>query len=1569
MPYGLLVGVEYSRAKKKILPLDMQGLGGLSPQELEKMRKRAEQARKMEEEAAKASGEKIEDAEEKDPQKIALNQLKKVVAMNAKRQFFSYPMLTQQAQELRKAVNRMMGAPDDADKFHPTVTSRNLDPLRLALVGLKGYAKDDEEKALIKALEEEHQKLDDEFMDWYHTVTVHISTENILDDSASTSGNYIPQELGDKIAALSDKITEQIKRQRDRLNKEHPAVQDGHRPDGHDYERSCYESLDRYLSVFKDCAVFYEQYDKNPYARGYLQAQNRNTSFLSGDRQKYDGAPPTDQEFEKAQIAYELMPVRQYYDQMAKVAGLNDEVNAAYRAAVKAEQDARKLSDDPEAIKGKIKPLMDIYDQKRKELITEGAKLEGIYDKIKTNTLMIKDQGLNKVWNSSKLTMDINSMTEAFTTGEVSSSTVGFRLTANQEELSNYHEMLANGWVPEQANLIAKFRSFLDNKLTNWSDNGFRPRKGLDSMMIRLRDDMVLLGRTNPGGGDGMTERIDTIKDRIANIMEVIGDESIGKDDTEIALLTDDFRIYTTEIDRVFDHKGGLVEDAIYKDTSIKAFHEQEIKRNAYTAAQQKADVEYVQSKIPEFQVSFDAMLKESNEAVAKENKEAVQKENKEVVPEHHDVEKYLDLDENLNINAMAAGGDEIIPEDDTDVKKNVEEEVKAEGEVREEDPEPEQKEEQVEAPLVDEKIIADVKNRAAEYVNLHPFEMAALGIDGQAAQDLAYEYHAIQRLKGDALVLKDEDLTLGMAMVSNEDNAKLMEMHAPGGRTLDSVYMDAAARISKDGDHERWDILFNEKYVAAEKEFGNMDALTPQQKNLMLTARALELVGPEMRASENAADRELYERTYMATHGRLSRERLDDGTTLSSMYETKREAAIIQAQEEQRRREAEARRARESASMKNVKDAFAEGLEEEPKPAKKKVRPGDMIPAGRREVKYTEPTADIEKVNSIDINRLSFYISDIMARIGDAMPKERKDQIEAELQSLQTEMEEACRTASVGKGSGMASNTEWHAIPPQYAERVKGLRKICGELQEKLDDYLKKQDPLAHDPIAVFYSDYLRAVKNGRSYYSNVQGDGLYERVAMNTFGAVSQEMADFDFEKMRQNLADFPLLQAFSKANAMHRVIEDESFKIDEGNGVELMDELKILTFAKGLKKDIEEMDAYDDNEYKEKLEDTGILQKNQRGNLKLGPGRGLQKAYRENNERIEALEHKWLVRDLPLISRMGDMAESMEFALKLDEEARQNGIQKNVIPDDQKKTMTDFITYYKEGMLKNPAPMTETRRQELIAGAKDMLGKVTYPPVVTGLRLGAEGRQVNDKTMKTGDKALAVASAATASILKKTAERQLSESEKQAMMASSGSVLPVVDAMEAKWQGMPEEPFWHKANTPADPFGRMQAAWNELKVAIQTDGGEHPEHSLEVKAAAEKLKQACSDYIDAKNVQKSLDNKKMNTLQLRAANKEKRSDYGQYRYELAESLRTAAGLFVATNENLKLLNRFKPAEKAVVKDADELDIANVTAKYDVVNSDRKPAVKGKQAPEANKQGRSKEAGDKPAKAPGLK
>ena len=1589
MPYKLLVSVNSALAKKNVLPLDMQNIGNIKPEEMELIRRQREAAKKLDAEAAKKEGREVNPVEE-DPQKVALEQMDKVVDSNKKLQFFNYKMLSDRAQELRKATNRMQGRPDDQDYYHANVTSRQLDVLMYVFPGLWGYAATEQERAEVAALEAEYKRLDDEFVDWYGKTTIHISTDNNLDTSSYTSGNYIPKTLGDKIEALYTKISAQIQKQKERLDREHPAAAGDHRPDTYDMERKTYDSIQRFVNSVGNATRFYEKFDKNPYFRAQMQAQNGGGNLLSGDRQKITSSraevtPEKEQEYERGRVAGELLPVKEYFEQMAKVSTLNDELNATYRTAVKAEQDAKAISKDPKVISEKIKPFTDAYREKLGTFIKESAKLDGFYDKIKVNAELLSSQKLGGVFNVSGLAREIDDINELTEDRSLHRFGVSEKLIRAQETHERFQKMILNGWTPDQANFIASFQDYLNTLLENWKDQGYTPvdRRGdaplklnddsvqgssIDTYIYKIKDDVARLAVTNPGSGEGMSERVEAIRDNLNRLMEDLGTMTLGPDDLE--LRADDIRIFKVEMDNVFDHEGGLVEDAIFKDDSAGKLRASELAGNKYTAAEQRADIEYVKANIPGFNVVPEALLKDEG----KPEKEPEAKE-EDIAPDRninqqgvHNEADDLNIGEgepNLQDNNQDnhQGDQEDNLEDDLEENLRIDD-VAEELEVKA-------------AKMETAKILAEAAELANEqidkYIQEHPFENAAWGIEDPAHRSMVVRYNATQNLMKDPEVQADNKLMNGLLDVATADLGVMKNTTAANGKPLDEVYAEVHVRMEEKPVYVQWDKLFAQNLQKAEEQFGDLGDMSPEHKRMLLSARAIELTGREMIKSGNLADRELFERADLELQGRMNRERMEDGSRLSSKFRELAGAADQKIAEEQRRleeerlareaeerriREAEERRQREKETRKKVADSFKEGPEEV-KPAKKRVTHSDIVPAGRRDVKYSAPSSEIEKLNSLDINRLSFYVKDVMPRIGNLLSENEKKEIISKVDKLQDRMRWEYSDLEPRKGTGMASNTDWRILPAELASDVKEIRGICAKLQEKLDEHLQSEpDPLKRDPIAVFYSDYLRHVKNGRSYYSVVQGDGLYERVLMNALGAITVNPNSFDFEKLRKDIKDFPLLQAVSKANAMHRLMEDESFAIDSGNGVEMTDEMKVLAMAKSLKKDLEAMNAYDDAEYKKNFEDTEIFQHNQRGNLKLGPGRGMQKAYRECDERIQALEHKWLVRDLPMISRLGDLSEFM--TLKMEQEGKK-------IPDDQKKTMQDFIDFYKESILKNPAPMTETLRQDLMSRATEKLNSITYPPVVTGLKLGSEGQEITNSNMKTGDRALAAAASATAAIIQKTASRELSESEKQRMLMSDGTVISLLGAMEDRWQNMPKEPFWHKKNTPEDPFGRMQDAWEKLMIAVKADGGDHPEHSFDVKAAAEKLKKACDDYIAAKNDQKSLDTKKMNIKELRAANKSKRSEYGQYRYELAESLKTMSGVLIAAQENPRALELTAPYVEKPAKQlkADEINIENVASKYDLTTGSKKQ-VKTKNGTVKAAGKKAKEVGDKPAKAP---
>ncbi len=1609
MPYGLIVSVKEGKARKNILPLDQQNLGTFTEEEKKRLREQAEQRRRLEAEEAKRAGKKLEAAQ--DPLEVAMNQLKEVVSINAKRQYFSLDLLSRQAQELRKAVNRMMGYADDADKFSMEVTSRHIDNLKVNIEGLLKYA-GEEDKAEVEALDNELEAVDKEFMDWYNNTIINISASNVLEENGCTTGNYMPDEIGKKFVALRNKVTAYVNRKIEELDRDHPK-KDKDRPDDFDVLREGYKAIADYIENTKDSAALYEKYDANPYVRMRASARTVTADVLNGDRLKRDNTKLSADQMHKAELLYELIPIKKYYAKIDELGRLNDEVNALYRQAVKAEADAlkdpkfkkhidelnkdyeakheealkavgtpdeqekKRLSDEAykklyDAKKEKIQPFIDTYNKKREELLDESAKLDGLYDKIKKNMSLMASNNQIKVWKAiTGNTTDLDSLKRTMVEGDlgISSMSVGVMLHKAHENHKQYQEMITNGWSPDQANLIIKIKTYIDKRTDYFRNSGDR-EDALDDIteksLNRIADDCQLLGNTHVGTSEGMKERTDVLKDRLFLLMQHLHETGPQGDRWE-TISEDDIRILMTEFDRTFNHEPGVLENELLAEaTGLKAYVKRQDSKYEYSKKQQKEDVDYVHKNFNGFEieiqlneedlkadVDFDNVNPHENinmQGVMKPeediNTQEVINPEEEINPEEkNNLEEDIDLDDieqNLNINSVQEKGVDIQP-----------------------DPEP-----QIDVPEEVTKLIDG-------YVARHPFENAALGVKALPQQDALYRYNATQALITDGKIVENEVLFDGMMKAADAGLGTLKKTTGPNGAPLDEYYAEVRSKLLTDPVHEKWDEAHSRNWEKASEEFGEMEGLSDHHKEMLISARAVELTGEEMKKTGNPADRELFETVFMSTQMALGRERTDDGSTLMATYDKLRFEAERKAAEERRRqeeerrrqeeerrrqeeeerlrREAEERARQQKASFESARDAIKDAGEvKEAKPAKKVVKAGDMIPPGNPIRKNSASSRDIEKINSVDINRLTFYMEDIMMRVGDRISDDRKKEMVSKLNDLNFRLVDSLSMQVPSRGSGMAANMDWFPIPAGLEKNVKEMRLITDELRKAMDDYIKgpKHDPKdlrEHDPVAVYYSDYLRCLSEGRSYYANVQGDGVYERLLANTIGAMNYDRNQFDFDKTRKSLAEFPLLQAMSKANAMHRMMEDESAGIDEGNGVEMENEQKMLVFAKGLKKDFEAMNEMDDAVYNEKYEKTQLFQQNQRGNLKLGAGRGFEKAYRENNERIQALEHKWLVRDLSLISRMGDLAESMGEKLAEDKRAREMNEGQNsklIIPEDQKKTMEDFIKYYKETMLKNSVPMTESRRKELLDGAAEVLEKVTYPPVKKGIEIEKEGKGVNNDTMRTGDKGMATMAGTTLSILNKVTERELSLSEKQTMMMSSGTISALVDNLDGKWKGMPKEPFWHKANTAKDPFGKMQLAWDELQAAIKRDGGDHPERSVEVQEAARKLKKASEVYIKAKDVQKKLDKDKLNIRDLRAANKEKRSEFGQYRYDLADNLRTAAGMIMAVGKNERLLAKAlpKPEKKAPVRDElnSDLNIADIAAKYNTVTANKKPEKK---------------------------
>ena len=568
--------------------------------------------------------------------------------------------------------------------------------------------------------------------------------------------------------------------------------------------------------------------------------------------------------------------------------------------------------------------------------------------------------------------------------------------------------------------------------------------------------------------------------------------------------------------------------------------------------------------------------------------------------------------------------------------------------------------------------------------------------------------------------------------------------------------------------------------------------------------------------------------------------------------------------------------------------------------------------------VKYEEPTRLIEKITSVDLAKTETFLADVMLRIGNFLSEEEKDEISNLITETKIKAQEYA-----GEGNGImhksstiaTSGLDWIEIPDYMAEDIAKYKKVMKKIVVLLDVYMAKLPKGNKDPMTLFFRDYFDAMSRGESYMAMNQTDGVCERIITNLLGGFEQRNngGKYDYNKLRRDLKNFPIIEAASKALAMHRIIDNEDLSIDSMDAKELSNKAKVLKLSKKLLKDIEDMDKFPHEEYV-KLEKAHIAQAGQENQFKLGEGRGTQAAYDELLDRVSALEHGWLVRDLPMISQMGNLSREL-----------QNSIDKDNLTNEHKAQIKGFIDYFKKNILKNNKPMSEEKRKELIDGALEKLEEIEEPRIADALNLERENKYADDRTVKQGTKSFAAVVIACAHQIKKTRDRNISLTEEQTMLCADGNLMGLFDRVKNKWNDMPSEPAWHKSiftKTPEnDPFTNMKAKYDSFmqlwRSKITTVMG-HPENDPEIVQAATELKAAAKRYIDAKDVQKNLDINATDKKAKRKYNSEKRSDYGKYRYNLAEYLETAAGMVIGLGKNKDLIKIAKPKAEAAQNEA---------------------------------------------------
>lgn len=555
----------------------------------------------------------------------------------------------------------------------------------------------------------------------------------------------------------------------------------------------------------------------------------------------------------------------------------------------------------------------------------------------------------------------------------------------------------------------------------------------------------------------------------------------------------------------------------------------------------------------------------------------------------------------------------------------------------------------------------------------------------------------------------------------------------------------------------------------------------------------------------------------------------------------------------------------------------------------------------GRKQVYRIQPTRENEKFNTFDAADLVANIDSIID-MAEGLSDDEKQSIRADVMMMQQDavqvMSEHMATSPYTVTNIATANKSWMPFDEKYADHIKKFRSSCNKLSDALENTLKKQPDDEKNPFMVYYADYIRGLANNRSAMYQYGTDPFLEKISVVINSNVNLKQGDkegYTYSEICDKMHDVPLVSMLSEANAMHRIIINESISGDLQPDRELKDKAKVIELSNKYLADYRALENYDTNTFDSEYYDTKYVQNNKEQFLT----RGLGSAAKDAQDRIKAVEHGWLVRDLPLISRCRFMSDELNSRLKKDEN----------LSVEQKEQINEFNKFFNEQILNNSEPMDEARRTELIAGIKSKFLAIDIPEIKTANRFHVDGKFISNDNYEGHNKIDACRAQEMIAQIEATENRQLANYEKATLNVAENNFEKMIEHFDNMFENMPQKPSMFLR--VSGEFENLENAYRLFKLAVQNS--DDPSTDEDVQEKAKELFEATGYYNEKKDAQKNIDYDNTTLSERRSKNLDKRSEYGQYRYNLSDELHTFAGLVknVCGNEEYRKLLTSKQSE----------------------------------------------------------
>ncbi len=571
----------------------------------------------------------------------------------------------------------------------------------------------------------------------------------------------------------------------------------------------------------------------------------------------------------------------------------------------------------------------------------------------------------------------------------------------------------------------------------------------------------------------------------------------------------------------------------------------------------------------------------------------------------------------------------------------------------------------------------------------------------------------------------------------------------------------------------------------------------------------------------------------------------------------------------------------------------------------------------GKRHTYKTKPTKLNEQINSFDAFQVNASFKPVLL-MAKGLSEDDKKSITQAIEAYKTDsdnqsMYDVFKAPQYNVTTMANSQKSWIPLVDPYNKNEAKFRDACKKLADGLDAALKDQNDDEKNPFTVYYADYFRGLSENRSYMAQFGNDSLLENTAevINSNINFKFDNNGFTYEQMHDAMSDVPLPEMLSQANAMHRIISDESSRGDSHPTKELEDRAKVIRLCKAFKESFQKLQAYDETKFNQFNKDNYI-----QNPKALFMQRGLTEANSLADDRLSAVEHGWLVRDLPLISRCRFMSDKLTEKIEQDH---------NMDPE-RVKEIQEFNRYFTEEVLKNKQPMNEERRAELIKGIKTRFEKIQLPEIATAKNIKSRGQEVNSDTIES---ARIEASRAFDMLnqIEATENRKLANYEKDTLRVAGKDFDSMIQHFDDLFANMPSKPSMFLR--VSGDFEQLEEAYRHFKRAVKDS--DDPVNDEEVRKKANDLFEATKAYNKAKDEQKSISTK-ASLEERRSENQSKRSAYGQYRYNLSDELNTCAHFMMKLNDKKELRESVYQGQEPAVK---KTNMSNLLDKFNMNNS----------------------------------